>query len=95
MAESERDNWAGSFRSLRIPSAIRWIFCSVSTRLASARAVRSAARRSRHVGFPPVPAVCFDRLNKPMIPSFRPPARRLPTARGLLPAGRASMSLPG
>ena len=70
MAESERDNWAGSFRSLRIPSAIRWIFCSVSTRLASARAVRSAAWRSRHDGFLLVRAPCFDRLNKPMIPSL-------------------------
>jgi hypothetical protein len=53
--------------SLRTSSAIWWIFCSVSTRLASARAVRSAARRSRHVGFLLLRAVCFDRLNKPMI----------------------------
>ena len=61
------------FRSPRTSSAISWIFCSVSTRLASARAVRSAARRSRNVGFLLVRAVCFDRLNKPMIPSFRSP----------------------
>ncbi len=54
--------------SLLTSSAIWWIFCSVSTRLASARAVRSAALRSRQVGFLLVRAV-FDRLNKPMIPS--------------------------
>ena len=35
---------------------------------------------------------CFDRLNKPMIPSFRSPVGRPLAARGLLPAWRASMS---
>jgi len=58
---------------LRISSAIWWIFCSVATRLASARAVRSAAWRSRHVGFRLVFAVFIDLENKPMILSFRSP----------------------
>ena len=80
--------------SLRTSSAIWWIFCSVSTRLASARAVRSAALRSRQVGFLLARAV-FDRLNKPMIPSFdrSVPNRRL-AARGELPVPRLSMSGP-
>src|SRR6185437_14483044 len=57
-----------ALRSRRASSAISWIFCSVSTRLASAWAVRSAALRSRQVGFLLARAV-FGRLNKPMIPA--------------------------
>lgn len=81
--------------SLLTSSAIWWIFCSVSTRLASARAVRSAALRSRQVGFRPARADCFDLLNKPMIPSFRSsiPDRRL-AAGGELPVPGLSMSGP-
>ena len=81
--------------SRRASSAIWWIFCSVATRLASACAVRSAALRSRQVGFLLVRAVCFDLLNKPTIPSSRSPfpGRRL-AARGELPASRLCMSSP-
>src|SRR4029077_220727 len=93
-ARDERGE-AQPFSSPRPSSALSWIFCSVSTRLASARAVRSAARRSRNVGFLLVRGAFFERLNKPMIPSFRPPAGRPLAARGLLPAWRASMSLLG
>jgi hypothetical protein len=59
-------------RSLRIWSAISWIFRSVCCRAASAFEVRAAASRSRQVGLWLVRSARLDRLNQPTIPSLLP-----------------------
>jgi hypothetical protein len=59
-------------RSLRIWSAISWIFRSVCCRLASAFEVRAAAWRSRQVGLWLARCARLDRLNQPTIPSLLP-----------------------
>jgi len=64
--------YAGPLRSLRIWSAISWIFRSVCCRAASAFEVRSAASRSRQVGLWLVRSARLDRLNQPTIPSLLP-----------------------
>jgi hypothetical protein len=51
------------FRSPRTWSAISWIFCSVSSSVASAFEVRSAARRSRQVGLRLIRSLRVERLN--------------------------------
>jgi hypothetical protein len=64
--------YGGPLRSLRIWSAISWIFRSVCCRVASAFEVRAAARRSRQVGSWLVRSAGLDRLNQPTIPSLLP-----------------------
>ena len=66
-----RNNPYCRLRSPRTSLAIWWIFCSVWTSEASAFAVRSAARRSRMVGFRLVCVAGFVLRNNPMIPSSR------------------------
>lgn len=62
-------------RSRRTSSARSWIRCSVCVSLASARAVRSAARRSAQVGFRPARTGRGVLRKNLMVPSFpRPPS---------------------